>query len=98
MATYEFSRGKTIMCQGDPSDKAYMIVSGKVEVYRKKASGEEQHLAFLSKGQIIGEYGVIDKAPRTACVRAIEHTVLRTIKIDLEEDAPQDDEEEDEEE
>jgi CRP-like cAMP-binding protein len=86
MAEYIIAAGSVVFRQGDPSDTAYTIESGKVEVYRESPSGEYEHVAFLGAGQIFGEYGVLDGAPRGASVRAVEHTILRTLHLEREDD------------
>lgn len=82
----EFNAGDLIIRQGDPSDVAYVIEKGRVEVFRAKAMGGEEHLSFLGAGQIFGEYGVLDMAPRSASVRALEKTKLRIMRLETEDD------------
>jgi CRP-like cAMP-binding protein len=81
MADAEYTPGQIIMQEGAHSDYAYIILQGKVEVYRKNKEGQEEHLAFLGKDQMIGEYGVLDGAPRSASVRAITHTQIRRLDV-----------------
>ncbi len=81
-----FNAGEMILKQGEHSDVAYVIEKGRVEVFRAKAGGGEEHLAFLGIGQIFGEYGVLDAAPRSASVRALEHTKLKIMRLETEDD------------
>lgn len=85
MKKTEYSAGETIIKQGERSDVAYLIEYGRVEVFRAKAGGGEEHLAFLGKGQIFGEYGVLDVAPRSASIRALEFTKLKIMRLESEE-------------
>ena len=82
MADITIEAGKLLLREGAESDHAYMIESGKVEVFHPLENGEEEHVAFLGPGQIVGEYGVIDDAPRSASVRAVVRTALRYLKIE----------------
>lgn len=63
---------------GDQADCAYVIDSGKVQVYVVKNQVETK-LAEIRKGEIFGEMALIDNSPRSACVRALEDTVLNVI-------------------
>ncbi len=65
-----FKDGEIIFREGQRGKAAYVIVSGQVELTKKK--GRKQiHLAKLSAGEIFGEMGVIDKSARSATARAI---------------------------
>lgn len=76
-----FSAGEVIFKQGYPSDVAYKIISGKVEIYNELAGGGEQHIATLEPGEMFGEYGVLDDAPRSASARAAEDTELEVKEL-----------------
>jgi CRP/FNR family transcriptional regulator, cyclic AMP receptor protein len=70
-----FTRGETLMRQGDTSDCLYVIVSGMVRVERSHPELlVPVHLADLTAGTTVGEMGVLDEAPRSATVTAIEDT------------------------
>ncbi len=79
-----FVTGEVIFCEGDESDVAYVILSGKVEIFRERAGHDRQQLAVLEMGQMFGEMGVMDHAPRSAGARALTDTVLRAITIEEE--------------
>ncbi|MBN8532193.1 MAG: cyclic nucleotide-binding domain-containing protein [Alphaproteobacteria bacterium] len=75
-----FKAGEAIFWEGYPSDNAYVIVSGEVEIFQVRDNGENQ-LAILGPGQMFGEIGVMDDVPRTASARALKDTVLRIVAI-----------------
>lgn len=81
MADLEYSAGEVIFRQGYPSDNAYVVESGKVEIFHEEADGSETHITMLGAGQMFGEYGVLDDAPRSASARAVEETVLRIMPL-----------------
>ncbi len=70
-----FKEGEQIFRVGDPGDCAYVIESGRVEVYVVN-QGLELLLSSLGKGEMFGEIALIDHQSRTANVRAAEQTVL----------------------
>jgi CRP/FNR family transcriptional regulator len=81
MSTIEYSSGEVIFRQGYPGDHAYMVVSGKVEIYLEEADGSEKHIAIIGPDQLFGEMAVMDEAPRNASARAMEYTVLKTVDL-----------------
>lgn len=71
MRLVHFAAGQTVFAEGDASDAAYLLRSGRVEVLKDSPSGPIR-LAVLGEGDIVGEMGVIDERPRSASVRALE--------------------------
>ncbi len=68
--TETFPTGRDIVCQNDPGDRFYIIVRGKVEVWRtEERSGETTCMAVLQDGDYFGEITLITGFPRTATVR-----------------------------
>ncbi|MGH6932958.1 MAG: cyclic nucleotide-binding domain-containing protein [Dongiaceae bacterium] len=71
MRLVHFAAEETVFAEGDASDAAYLIRSGRVEVLKDTPAGMIR-LAILGEGDIVGEMGVIDDRPRSAGVRALE--------------------------
>ena len=79
-----FKPGDIIMRQGEVGQKAYIVESGKVEIVITSPSGEEHIIATRGPSAMIGEMSLIDEAPRTATIRAIENCkVLEITKQDF---------------
>lgn len=72
-------RGSTIMAAGDPTDSLYIVISGRLKVMMGDADGKEVILTILGPGEFFGEMGLIDDAPRSASVVAIEPCELLSI-------------------
>ena len=69
-----YYEGDTIFREGQPSDCAYIIDSGKVGIYREDSLGNRSLVRELGKNDLFGEMGLIDKYPRSATVIALEKT------------------------
>ena len=73
------SAGQTIFERGEKGDKAYIIVTGEVEVMVPDALGSEMVVSKLSKGDFFGEIALIKKTSRTAAVKTTKTTKLLTL-------------------
>lgn len=74
--------GACLFKEGDPGDRAFIIESGAVEVWRGAGTAGAARIAQLVAGEVIGEMALIDRLPRTATVVAREQTCLRVITCD----------------
>ena len=73
------TRSTTVMAGGDATDSLYIILSGRLKVMMSDADGKEVILSILGPGEFFGEMGLIDDAPRSASVVAIEACELLSI-------------------
>jgi CRP-like cAMP-binding protein len=69
-----YKKGEPLVVQGDSGIGLYIIVSGKVKVVKHTDKGEELALAVHEPGEFFGEMTVLDQAPRSASVIAVEET------------------------
>lgn len=76
-----FSAAEIVFRQGYPADYAYIIKEGEVEVYYVENDKSETHIAYLGEGEMFGELGLIDDAPRSASVRAKTDIVLQILDL-----------------
>ncbi len=67
-----FSRGRTIVAEGEPSQSLYILLSGRAKVQRSDSEGKEVILAVLGAGEFFGEMSLIDDEPRSASVITLE--------------------------
>lgn len=63
--------GETLFEQGDPSREAYLVTSGRIAVGTVSEAGQVVHFADLGPGDVLGEFAVIDAAPRSAGAEAV---------------------------
>jgi predicted acylesterase/phospholipase RssA/CRP-like cAMP-binding protein len=68
--------GEVLFREGDVADAAYFIVGGRVIVLADDDQGNERLIAELGRGEVVGELGLLDRAPRSATVRAVRDTTL----------------------
>jgi CRP/FNR family transcriptional regulator, cyclic AMP receptor protein len=76
----EFPRAHTIYTEGEPGDRLYIIVSGKVKVGRRSSDGREKLLAVMGPSDMFGTLSMFDPGPRTADVTTI--TKVRAVSMD----------------
>jgi CRP/FNR family cyclic AMP-dependent transcriptional regulator len=74
-----YARNSTVVAAGDPSDALYIVISGRLKVTISDKEGREVILATLKQGDFFGEMGLIDQAPRSATVVAMESCELLTM-------------------
>ena len=67
-----YPRNSTVIAAGDVTDALYIVISGRLKVMMSDDEGREVILAILNQGEFFGEMGLIDEAPRSATVIAIE--------------------------
>jgi CRP-like cAMP-binding protein len=73
-ALRRFAPGTALMRQGETGETMHVIVAGLVRVDRWLPDERIVKLAELGAGEIVGEMGLLDRAPRSATVTAIEPT------------------------
>jgi len=64
-----FQPGQIIVTQGTPGQAFYLILSGRVEILRGGTS-----LGAFGPGEFFGEMSLLESAPRSATIKAIEVT------------------------
>jgi len=67
-----FERGQVIFQEGDLGREMFYLRQGEVSILTTASSGELEEVARLGAGQCFGEMALIEIAPRSACVRAVE--------------------------
>jgi CRP-like cAMP-binding protein len=75
----EFDRGELLFVEGDAGDALLVLVSGSVTVFRTSPEGERAALTVLEPFEVLGEVALLDGAPRSASVEAVEHTVVLSL-------------------
>ncbi len=71
--------GELVIEQGNIGNRAFLIESGRVEIFMKDEKGRTVKIAEAAAGAIIGEMALITGAQRSASIRTIQDSVLITI-------------------
>lgn len=73
---HTLAKGEVLFREGDTGDRFYIVYSGAVEVLKDQPRGEPERLAVKRAGEAFGEMSLLDDAPRSASIRAVEPTEL----------------------
>jgi len=76
-----FQAGEILFRPGDPSDTAYFIESGEIEVLDGEGANEIR-IALLGAGDIVGEMGLVDERPHSLTARASSDVRASTVTRD----------------
>jgi CRP-like cAMP-binding protein len=76
----DFPRGHTVFAEGDPGDRLYIAISGKVKIGRRSLDGHESLLTIMGPSDMFGELSIFDPGPRTSSATTI--TEVRAVSMD----------------
>ena len=74
----KFKKGDLIFKTHDVGDCAYIIDSGRVEIFTE-SFGAEVPVSTLGPGEIFGEMAILDNSDRSASARALEDVQVSTV-------------------
>jgi CRP/FNR family transcriptional regulator, cyclic AMP receptor protein len=72
--TRTFRRGQYLWYQGDPGDTLLVVCDGRLKIFLGSETGDEAVLHSVGSCEVLGELAVLDGAPRSASVVALENT------------------------
>jgi CRP-like cAMP-binding protein len=76
-----YSIGEIITRMGDPADAWYILLTGKVGVFKRDFSVAE----ISERGTVFGELGCLLNIPRTATLQALEPTSVLYVEMNMDE-------------
>jgi CRP/FNR family transcriptional regulator len=82
LTTRAVIRGHVVFSEGDPGDRLFIVLDGKVKISRAAADGRENLLAVLGPGEMFGELSLFDPGPRTATATAVTACTLTSLDHD----------------
>jgi CRP/FNR family transcriptional regulator len=74
-----FRARQLLFAAGDPAERVYLLLKGRVKVYQVAENGKEIILDVVGKGGVIGDMAIVEDGERTACAQAMEETVAVSI-------------------
>lgn len=81
----EHRRGSFVVREGEPGEKLYIVLSGRLEVRRDYAPGRSEPVAEMGEGDVFGEIALLQGGPRTRSIRSFGRSVLLALeKTDFE--------------
>lgn len=74
-----YPAGAVVVNEGDEGNNLFIVQEGSLKAYSTDENGREVTLSLLDPGDYFGELALIDGAPRSASVMAIERSQLLQI-------------------
>jgi CRP/FNR family cyclic AMP-dependent transcriptional regulator len=82
MADVKLPRGGHLFLEGDPGDRLYVVLDGKIKLTRAAADGRENLLTVLGPGEMFGELSLFDPRPRTSTASAVTDATVAALAHD----------------
>jgi len=67
----EYKKDELLFRQGDESREIYIVLKGKVRIYKISPSGNETSIDIFSTHDVLGEFAALDNEPRSASAKAV---------------------------
>lgn len=68
--------GGIVFAEGESGDRFYMVISGKIELWKNFGEADRRILGEHSPGSMFGEMALVDSLSRSATARAVQPTRL----------------------
>ncbi len=75
----ELPSGATLFHQGDPGDRMYIVIGGRLQARVRNSDGRLRIVGEIVKGECVGEMALFTDQPRTANVHAVRDSLLAEI-------------------
>jgi len=75
----QFKPRQVIFSAGDPAERVYLILKGRVKIYQVAENGKEIILDVVGKGGVVGDMAIVEDGERTACAQAIDEAMAVSI-------------------
>jgi hypothetical protein len=75
----EYLSGEVIVREGDPGDQLYLLLEGRVRVFKNYGSSNEDELRDLTAGSYFGEMAILGGGERLATIVTLEHSHLLSL-------------------
>jgi len=75
-----FQSGDIVFRKGDPADRMYIVVDGRVGVTLSPALAADDFITHAAAGECFGEMSLLDGLPRSASAVVLEDTEVLTLE------------------
>lgn len=72
----DYKKDELIFRQGDESREIYIVLKGKVRIYKISPAGNETSIDIFSTHDVLGEFAALDSEPRSTSAKAISAVTL----------------------
>lgn len=79
MKEADYKKNEMIITQGDKTRSLFIIISGRMKVFANDEEGSQTIFTFLTSGDYFGELSLLDDAPRSASVSAVEASITLSL-------------------
>ncbi|MEX2081272.1 MAG: Crp/Fnr family transcriptional regulator [Dehalococcoidia bacterium] len=74
-----FRTRQVVFSAGDPAERVYLILKGRVKLYQVAENGKEIILEVVGRGGVIGDMAIAENGERAMCAAAMQDTVAASI-------------------
>jgi CRP/FNR family transcriptional regulator, cyclic AMP receptor protein len=80
VSRYSVRRGETLFGKGEASDHLYALVGGGLKLFSPGSDGRRISFGLVAPGELVGQIGIADRAPRHASAVALAHSELAQVE------------------
>ena len=77
----ELRRGDVLFREGDPPDRLYVVIQGRVAISMRSVDGRESLVALMEPGDLFGEMSLFQDLGRSAEARALERSTVLAVAL-----------------
>jgi CRP/FNR family cyclic AMP-dependent transcriptional regulator len=74
-----FRPKQIIFSAGDPAERVYLVLKGRIKIYQVAENGKEIILDVVGRGGVVGDMAIVEDGERIACAQTIDETVAVSI-------------------
>jgi CRP/FNR family transcriptional regulator, cyclic AMP receptor protein len=78
----ELRRGDVLFREGDPPDRLYVVLRGRIAISMRAIDGRESVVALMEPGDLFGEMSLFQDQGRSAEARALERSTVLAVALD----------------
>jgi CRP/FNR family transcriptional regulator, cyclic AMP receptor protein len=79
MTERRFSARQFLFSAGDPPERVFLLIKGRVKIYQVAENGKEIILDIVGRGDVVGDMAIVEDGERIACAQALDDTVALSI-------------------